>query len=220
VIGIDSIIIMLIVGAIAGWLSGKIVRRSKLGLLGNIISGIVGAFIGVWLLTQLGFVPFSGFIGSIINATIGAIILLTVVGRTRPRRTDDDSPYESAAYRALVRRVFREEAANILDHEPAVRFVPRPFEEALEHPQTRFNVESKSFILEIYGPAGLALAVASVFVVGVVVALWTGLYAPGGAPSGSVSPSQAPSGGVSPSQKAPSGGVSPSKQAPSQTLHE
>src|SRR5262249_44378060 len=80
VIGIDSLIVTLIVGAIAGWLAGQIVRGFGFGLLWNIIIGIVGAFIGVWLLTQLGFLPFSGFIGSIVNATIGAVILLVIVG--------------------------------------------------------------------------------------------------------------------------------------------
>ena len=80
VVGIDSIIIMLIVGAIAGWLAGQIVRGFGFGLLWNIVIGIVGAFIGVWLLTQLGFVPFSGFIGSIVNAVIGAVVLLVIVG--------------------------------------------------------------------------------------------------------------------------------------------
>jgi uncharacterized membrane protein YeaQ/YmgE (transglycosylase-associated protein family) len=80
VIGIDSIIVMLVVGAIAGWLAGNIVRGFGYGLLWNIVVGIIGAFIGVWLLQQLGFVPFAGFVGSIINATIGAVILLVIVG--------------------------------------------------------------------------------------------------------------------------------------------
>jgi uncharacterized membrane protein YeaQ/YmgE (transglycosylase-associated protein family) len=80
VVGIDGIIIMLIVGAIAGWLAGQIVRGFGFGLLWNIVIGIVGAFIGVWLLTQLGFVPFSGFVGSIVNAVIGAVVLLVIVG--------------------------------------------------------------------------------------------------------------------------------------------
>ena len=79
-VGIDSIIIMLIVGAVAGWLAGQIVRGFGFGLLWNIIIGIVGAFIGVWLFRQLGFLPFSGFVGSIVNATIGAVILLVIVG--------------------------------------------------------------------------------------------------------------------------------------------
>jgi uncharacterized membrane protein YeaQ/YmgE (transglycosylase-associated protein family) len=71
---------MIIVGAIAGWLAGQIVRGFGFGLIWDIIIGIIGAFIGVWLLTQLGFVPFSGFVGSIINAVIGAVILLVIVG--------------------------------------------------------------------------------------------------------------------------------------------
>ena len=84
-IGIDSIIIMLIVGAIAGWLAGQIVRGFGFGLLWNIIIGIVGAFIGVWLLTRLNILPLAGFIGSIVNATIGAVILLLIIGLIRRR---------------------------------------------------------------------------------------------------------------------------------------
>ena len=78
-VGIDSIIIMIVVGAIAGWLAGQIVRGFGFGLVWDIIIGIIGAFIGVWLLTQLGFVPFSGFIGSSVNAVIGAVVLLLIV---------------------------------------------------------------------------------------------------------------------------------------------
>ena len=78
-----SIIIMLVVGAIAGWLARQIVRGFGFGLIWNIIIGIIGAFIGVWLLKQLGFVPFAGFLGSIVNATIGAVILLVIVGFIR-----------------------------------------------------------------------------------------------------------------------------------------
>ena len=82
-VGIDSIIITLIVGAIAGWLAGQIVRGFGFGLLWNIVIGIVGAFIGVWLLTTLHVVPFAGFLGSIINATIGAVVLLVIIGFIR-----------------------------------------------------------------------------------------------------------------------------------------
>jgi uncharacterized membrane protein YeaQ/YmgE (transglycosylase-associated protein family) len=83
VIGIESIIIMLVVGAIAGWLAGQIVRGFGFGLIWNIVIGILGAFIGVWLLSKLGFVPFAGFIGSIVNATIGAVVLLVIIGLIR-----------------------------------------------------------------------------------------------------------------------------------------
>jgi uncharacterized membrane protein YeaQ/YmgE (transglycosylase-associated protein family) len=83
VVGVESIIIMLIVGAIAGWLAGKIVRGFGFGLIWNIVIGIIGAFIGVWLLTRLGVVPFAGFVGSIVNATIGAVVLLFIIGLIR-----------------------------------------------------------------------------------------------------------------------------------------
>ena len=82
-VGIDSIIVTLIVGAIAGWLAGQIVRGFGFGLLWNIVIGIVGAFIGVWLLTTLHVVPFPGFLGSIINATIGSVVLLVIIGFIR-----------------------------------------------------------------------------------------------------------------------------------------
>jgi uncharacterized membrane protein YeaQ/YmgE (transglycosylase-associated protein family) len=83
VIGIDSIIIMLVVGAIAGWLAGQIVRGFGFGLIWNIVIGIIGAFIGVWLLTRLNIIPFQGFVGSIVNATIGAVVLLVIIGLIR-----------------------------------------------------------------------------------------------------------------------------------------
>jgi len=71
-----------------------------------------------------------------------------------------------------------------------VRFVPRPFQEAFEHPQVRVDTDSKSFVLEIFGPAGLTVALGSVFVAAIVVALSTGLYAPDtGQPDKAASPS-------------------------------
>ena len=82
-VGIDSLIIMIIVGAIAGWLAGKLVRGFGFGLLWNVVIGIIGAFIGVWLLTKLGLQPASGFLGSIVNATIGAVVLLVIIGLLR-----------------------------------------------------------------------------------------------------------------------------------------
>jgi uncharacterized membrane protein YeaQ/YmgE (transglycosylase-associated protein family) len=81
----ESILIILLVGLIAGWLAGKIVRGTGFGLIGDIVIGIVGAFIGVWLMTTLRIMPFAGFLGSIINATIGAVVLLAIIGLIRRR---------------------------------------------------------------------------------------------------------------------------------------
>ena len=81
--GIEAIIIWLIVGAIAGWLAGQIVKGIGFGLIGNIVVGIVGAIIAGWLLPKLGIVIGCGIIASIINAVIGAVILLVIIGLVR-----------------------------------------------------------------------------------------------------------------------------------------
>jgi uncharacterized membrane protein YeaQ/YmgE (transglycosylase-associated protein family) len=73
-------IIWLIVGAIAGWLAGLLVRGAGFGLIGDIIVGIIGAFIGGWLLPMIHF-PSLGpsFVNAVIEAFIGAVILLVVI---------------------------------------------------------------------------------------------------------------------------------------------
>jgi uncharacterized membrane protein YeaQ/YmgE (transglycosylase-associated protein family) len=76
---LEGILIILVVGAVAGWLAGLIVRGAGFGLIGDIIVGIVGAFIAGWLLPRLGVHIMSGMIGAIIDATIGAVILLLVI---------------------------------------------------------------------------------------------------------------------------------------------
>jgi uncharacterized membrane protein YeaQ/YmgE (transglycosylase-associated protein family) len=75
----QSLIIWLLVGAIAGWLAGKVVSGGGFGLIGDIIVGIIGAFIAGWLLPQIGIVIGGGIIAAIINAFIGAVILLVVI---------------------------------------------------------------------------------------------------------------------------------------------
>jgi uncharacterized membrane protein YeaQ/YmgE (transglycosylase-associated protein family) len=77
---IESVIIWLIIGAIAGWLAGLIVKGYGFGLIGNIVVGIVGAVIAGWLLPRIGFVLGGGIVAAIINAIIGAVILLLVIG--------------------------------------------------------------------------------------------------------------------------------------------
>lgn len=77
--GVESLLVFIIIGAIAGWLAGLIVSGFGFGLIGNIIVGIVGAFIAGWLFPRLGFAIGGGVLAAIINATIGAIILLVLV---------------------------------------------------------------------------------------------------------------------------------------------
>jgi uncharacterized membrane protein YeaQ/YmgE (transglycosylase-associated protein family) len=69
----------LIIGAIAGWLAGQFMKGSGFGLLGDIIVGVIGAFLGGWLFGKLGLWPGGGLVGSLIVAFIGAVILLFLV---------------------------------------------------------------------------------------------------------------------------------------------
>ena len=72
-----AIIVILVIGAVAGWLAGVIYTGAGFGLVGNIIVGILGAIVAGALLP--GFLHFSGIVGQIISAAIGAIILLALV---------------------------------------------------------------------------------------------------------------------------------------------
>lgn len=74
-----GIIVWLIIGAIAGWLAGTLMKGGGYGLIGDIVVGILGAFIGGWLAGALGISMGSGLIASIITATIGAVILILVL---------------------------------------------------------------------------------------------------------------------------------------------
>lgn len=76
----ESWIGWIIVGGIAGWLAGKLIKGGGFGLLVNILLGIVGSVIGGWLFGVLGISVGGGFIGSLASATVGAIVLLGIVG--------------------------------------------------------------------------------------------------------------------------------------------
>ena len=78
-----EIIVFLLVGAVAGWLAGLIVRGFGFGLIGNIVVGIVGAVIAGWLFPRLGIGLPAGLIGQILSAAIGAVILLVIIGLVR-----------------------------------------------------------------------------------------------------------------------------------------
>ena len=80
---VESVIAWLIVGAIAGWLAGLIVKGGGFGLLGNIVIGIIGAVVAGWLLPQLGVNLGTGIVRAIINAAIGGIIVLVIIALIR-----------------------------------------------------------------------------------------------------------------------------------------
>src|SRR5271166_3044477 len=79
----ESLLIILVVGLIAGWLAGQILRGAGFGIVGDLIIGILGAFIGNWLLPKLGVHLGSGIVEAIINATVGAVILLLIIRLVR-----------------------------------------------------------------------------------------------------------------------------------------
>lgn len=76
----ESWIGWIIVGGIAGWLAGKLMKGGGFGVVVNVLLGIVGSVIGGWLFGVLGISVGSGFIGSLASATVGAIVLLALVG--------------------------------------------------------------------------------------------------------------------------------------------
>lgn len=91
---IESLLITLLVGAVAGWIAGLFMRGSGYGLVGNIVVGLLGALIGTWLFgaaklsLQLG----NAIVERIVIAFIGALLLLLIVSLLRPRRFRDRFP--------------------------------------------------------------------------------------------------------------------------------
>lgn len=76
---LETLLIWLFIGAVAGWLAGVIVKGFGFGLVGNIVVGILGAFIGGWLFGVLGIGATYGIVGAILGATVGAVVLLFVI---------------------------------------------------------------------------------------------------------------------------------------------
>jgi uncharacterized membrane protein YeaQ/YmgE (transglycosylase-associated protein family) len=75
----ERIIVILAVGAAAGWLIGRVVRGAGFGLVGDAAVGIVGALVGDWLLPRLNFHFWGGLTGMIVNTAVGAAVLLVIL---------------------------------------------------------------------------------------------------------------------------------------------
>ncbi len=80
---LEAFVIFLLVGALSGWLAGFVVVGGGLGLIGDIVVGIVGSFIAGWLLPRVGLHIGSGLGAHIINGAIGGIVLLLIIGLIR-----------------------------------------------------------------------------------------------------------------------------------------
>lgn len=74
-----NLLIFLLIGALAGWVAGLVMKGRGFGVIGNIVVGVIGALFGGWLLPQLGF-SFGGSGGLFVTAFIGAVVLLAVIG--------------------------------------------------------------------------------------------------------------------------------------------
>jgi len=74
-----SFLWFLIVGLVAGWLAGVLVKGGGFGVVGDLVVGVIGAFLGGWLFSMLGASAGGGLLGSIIVATVGAVVLLFIV---------------------------------------------------------------------------------------------------------------------------------------------
>lgn len=75
---LTSLIWFLLIGLIAGWLAGQLMRGGGYGIVGDMIVGVIGALIGGWLFGVLG-IGIGGLIGSIITAFVGAVILIALL---------------------------------------------------------------------------------------------------------------------------------------------
>jgi uncharacterized membrane protein YeaQ/YmgE (transglycosylase-associated protein family) len=77
----NDLIFTLIIGAVSGWLAGQIRQGYGFGLLGNIIVGILGAFVGSWLLRSVLHLSMGGgLLGVILTSVIGALVVLFLIG--------------------------------------------------------------------------------------------------------------------------------------------
>jgi uncharacterized membrane protein YeaQ/YmgE (transglycosylase-associated protein family) len=75
----EGLLVVLFVGVVAGWLAGKLVRGGGFGIIGDLIVGVLGALVGDWLLPQLNIHLGIGMVALIVNATVGAVLLLVIL---------------------------------------------------------------------------------------------------------------------------------------------
>ena len=75
----QSLLVIIVVGIVAGWLAGRVMEGGGFGLIGDLLVGLIGAFIGDWLLPRLGIHLGAGTVALILNAFIGAVVLLLIL---------------------------------------------------------------------------------------------------------------------------------------------
>ena len=80
-----DLVYFLLIGALAGWLAGKMTKGSGFGVLGNVVVGVLGALLGGYLLRQLGFWTDSSLLGTLVTALLGAIVLLFLLSLVKSK---------------------------------------------------------------------------------------------------------------------------------------
>lgn len=82
---LESLIMTLIIGAAAGWLAGQVMKERGLGLMGNLVVGVIGSFVGTKILSVLHLSPQRDFLGLLVSSVLGAIVVLWVVNFIKSR---------------------------------------------------------------------------------------------------------------------------------------
>lgn len=82
---LEQLGILLLIGAVAGWLAGLMVKGGGFGIFGNVIIGVLGAVFGGWLFGVLGISVGNRWVGMLVTATVGAVVLVFLLGLIRRR---------------------------------------------------------------------------------------------------------------------------------------
>jgi uncharacterized membrane protein YeaQ/YmgE (transglycosylase-associated protein family) len=82
---VEQLLVFLLIGGVAGWLAGLIMKGDGFGIVGNIIIGVIGAFLGGWIFGMLGISVGGKWVWPIVTATAGAVVLLFIIGLIRKK---------------------------------------------------------------------------------------------------------------------------------------
>jgi uncharacterized membrane protein YeaQ/YmgE (transglycosylase-associated protein family) len=82
---VNQLVVFLLIGGVAGWLAGLIMKGGGFGIVGNIVAGVIGAVLGGWLFGVLGISVSGQWVGPLVTATAGAVVLLFAIGLIRKK---------------------------------------------------------------------------------------------------------------------------------------
>ena len=82
---VQQLIVFLVIGGVAGWLAGLIMKTGGFGIVGNVLIGVIGAVLGGWLFGVLGISVGGQWVGALVTAVVGAVVLLFAIGLIRKK---------------------------------------------------------------------------------------------------------------------------------------